>query len=379
MKNTTTYFSYSRIYKLITLVILSISSIFIIGCGSSGTSSSRCPSGTPKIILDNDHYDNDWIPTLIGAMEFDKDCTFDIKAIILEGDDARNRSGLLYSSILKSYNREIPIGINTQDIMRYTATPLAADNPEMDPRYKGSAQNIFDLPQHGLGDTDFVYGIQEDATELICRTLSDLPQGEKIKYIIGGQMYAITNLLKETNKCQGLELARTKLDQIDIFSGWSTNNNGICEMNFSEGVCKDPNFPPVKASTYMWNNMPSEVPIILFNIPAYTRFSNSMGYYIDNKVETAESFLLGVKHPYGTYTKIAIGDYPAVLYAAVGHKWGDLVFSRLVKTCFRYSSVGRLYSEPATCDKNHWYVQTTLGEAEYIDFMDKTIYELIKD
>ena len=356
--------------------------ILITGCGKTGSTPDteqpeyttpqpdRCPGAT-KLILDNDNYDSDWLPTLVVAVGMDANCEIDLIGVMINGTDLNDKAGLAYNTVLTYYGIQdrVPIGINHRVTMRTasmkaTRTPI----PSMDPRYNGTKTNIMDFPSDGLLDSQ-----RPDTTTLLCKILSELPGDVQIDYVTGGHLHNLEYLLRETQECNGVDLVRKKIRRLVLGTGWSIDHQGLAEMNLSEG-----RYTPTTASDatiYVFQNWPKEVPIIMSGAAEdwvrNTDWPEVGNQYInDVHIDSPMAFILGIR-VYGTYGGVGPGDSGVLIYELGDAPEGNVI-RHDVKTCFVPNSYGAVIIE--NYDANHYYNQET---PEYYNYYFRKVNALM--
>jgi len=296
-------------------ILLILTTIFIIGCGNSDTENkdtptTRCPSAQ-NIILDNDNFDPDWLVTLITAIGLDQNCEINLLGVMVNGTDTHGRSGLMYQSVLTYYGIQdrVPVGINHTLPMRTTPTDATAPYPKLDPEYKGQERDISEFENDGLYDYQ-----RPDVTDLLCEILQN---NEHIIYVTGGHLQNIHSLLL-TDKCDGNELIRTKIDKFIFGTGYHKRTEGKPEMNFSQGEYRTT--PASVSANFVFDsgistNTPFRFPTDGYSWHKSLRIGDQ--YKENTHTESPMAFIYAVPR-YGVWGDHGAGDSAAV-FASIGY------------------------------------------------------------
>jgi len=323
------------------------------------------------MVLDNDAFDPDWVIMLSATLGLEANCETSLKGVLLTGRDMNKRQGMLYSSILHYYGRkELSIGLNVKQTMRsyyLDATSELVEHVD----YNGSFSDISQFPSDSCTDYDECWGRLE-STWMMCYILEHTE--EKVTWVIGGHLHNVSNLLKETNVCNGKELISQKVKQIVISSGWEDRTSGDPEMNLSEGT--NHKNSASDASIYLFNNRPSNVPIVIASIPKSGLLTSRVGdiYRRAEFQNSPMSFIMSVPR-YGVYGDHGLSDTEALLYAIRGNKTSDgSIYKQKIKTCFHINNNGAV-TIGEDCHKEDYYLEKTTSD--YVEIMDFEVYNLI--
>lgn len=323
------------------------------------------------MVLDNDAFDPDWVIMLSATLGLEANCETSLKGVLLTGRDMNKRQGMLYSSILYYYDRkELSIGLNAKQTMRSYYLD-ATSEPVEHVDYNGSFSDIDQFPSDSCTDYDECWGRLE-TTWMMCYILEHTE--EKVTWVVGGHLHNVANLLKETNVCNGKELISQKVKQIVISSGWEDRTSGDPEINLSEGT--NHKNSASDASIYLFNNRPSNVPIVIASVPQSGLLSSRVGdiYRRDEFQNSPMSFIMSVPR-YGVYGDHGLSDTEALLYAVRGNKTYDgRTYTKTTKTCLNVHNNGAV-TIGENCNKEDYYLENITSD--YVEIMDFEVYNLI--
>ncbi len=318
--------------------------MFMIGCGSSGSTSSSTTSPTEvrtgkHIIYDNDHFDPDWVIGLDTVLELHKLGTITVDAIVLTGIDAYQKAGLKYKTIVDYHGIDIPIGINHRTHMRITPDDASVSYPTLDPRYKGGYKDITEFPSDNLMDNERI-----ESVTLLCKVL-EKAEYASVTYIVGGHLQNFSDLLKEKVICNGYELIHSKVKELVINTG---GVNGKPEMNLSEG-----RYNPTSASEATINVFSNTYIPILVASEFSSGSARPGDVYLNYKIGSPQEFIIAVPR-YGTYGDHGISDNPAVMVGVYGTNIHGNEYVTKTRTCFIPNPVHGALTLGSGCDKEHY-------------------------
>jgi len=339
----------------------------ILGCGGNDDNSdtqTRCSNNPKPVILDNDNFDPDWLITLEGALNLDRQCQIDLKGIVVNGTDIRGRAGLVYQTVLEYYgvHDRIKLSVVNDRPQRTTPSPLMADNPKISSEYPGTYSSVLEFPSDGLGDSS-----RPNADLMLCDiyTNLDISKG-KIIYITGGHLTGLESFLS-TTVCDSIVLTKEKTEAFYWDTGYLKTNEGSPEMNFSQGEKKST--PASKAAVFVTNTLNSKMPEIPQYLPSIKdwKYSGRVGdeYKTGFKADSPMSFFNAVPK-YGTFGDHGIGDARAVVVGAGAAQAAGAVRGP-IQICIRLNQKNAMIYTKNSSECNHWTYEPTAIAGGYIE------------
>ena len=321
----------------------------------------RCLNA-PLFILDNDHYDPDWVPTLVTALALDAECEGRLIAVAISGRDLNDRAGLMYQSVLRYYGRDLKIGINHQADTREEADKATFVRPKLAHEYLGSKKDISEFDNDGIPDSK-----REDITKILCETLQQYEGG--ISYVVGGHLDNLAALLKETHYCNGRELIAEKIKQVIVSTGRTLlDHQPETNLGARMGVRR--------SARYVVEHLPPNVKLIMgteghAKDKTWPRAGNQ--YKRDRHIDSPMAFVYAVP-TYGVFGDHEIGDAEVVLYAVYGTYLDGFHLYDEIETCFRFDANLVAYAVKGCTGKNHYYLRDYNG---YTTILGKKVNQLM--
>lgn len=195
-------------------LILLIASMFIMGCGSSKDNEVADRfEGVQKLIVDSDNLtDQDDMGAIGMAVALMQEDEVNIIGIALAGIDTFNARSLGVSAITHYYNfPNIPISTTYDINTRTQPNKWSYAYPPLSEYYKGTARDIREFETDGLYDNQ-----REETTAMYCRLLQE---NTDVTIVVLGQTYSISNLIRETDRCNGKELIKNSVKRLVIVGG----------------------------------------------------------------------------------------------------------------------------------------------------------------
>lgn len=332
--------------KQLSSIILAISTILLLnGCNKDDkVEVIECGK---NLSFFGDHFDPDNYISIVVALAAQDECDVTVDEFLVNGADVFNSATLLYSAIAYSYGYEdIPIGQNHKTIMRTTPSSITMSG------------GINNFPHDGIVDTQ-----RPDSVQVMCDTLTN--SDKKRDYVSGGHLHDISNMLKETEYCNGKALIAEKVDRLIMTNG---RVDGKPEMNFSEGIYHKSTAS--EATEYVFANMPENVEVLVLSVYNFEKRRIGDEYKGTGHVM---DFLYSHKI-YGTYGDHAFGDAAGYLYAIYGLSINGQQYLQKKESCFTVNPKHGAVTANAPCGKNHFTLEP-YGESE--DIMRDKIVELI--
>ena len=313
---------------------------------------SRCPAGTPNIILDNDNFDPDWLPTLIGAINMDQNCEINLLGVIVNGTNTYQKAGIMYSTVLSYYDIQdrVPLGVVNDRPQRTTPTKATSDNPPKDGAYKGTHSNITEFPSDELLDNN-----RPGAAEVICEILENA--NGKVDYVTGGHLTGLQAFL-EGNHCDAISLTKSKINKFVFGTGYDDRHEGTAEMNFSEGRY-NVETAASKSANYVMNKLNAEASDVQIHLPSdHWNWDDAKVYRMgdqykeDKHLDSPMSFVYSI-YTYGVWGDHGAGDSLAVLYSSGITKVAG-VQTGTRQVCITLNPVDARINIKDSTDCNHW-------------------------
>ena len=349
----------SKLNKISAYILFSL---LFIGCGFGESSGSyaepdilRCPNA-PLVILDNDNFDPDWLVTLVTAIGLDQNCEINLIGVMVNGKDTHDKAGLMYETVLYYYGIQdrVPLATNHTLPMRTTPTKQTADDPHIDPAYKGDQKRITDFESDGILDSD-----RADVTTVLCKVLKDVPD-HSVYYVTGGHLQNIQALLMRYDReCDGYGLVVDKVKEFVFGTGYSKDREGRPEMNFSEG--RYDKTAASEAANYVFNSgIDSYVPFVFPHDGLKWSPSYRPGDQYKDQVHVISpmAFVYAID-TYGTWGDHGVGDADIVL--SLVKKFQERIASPRRQVCIELNPENAIIhiNEEGKC--NH-YISTLLPE-----------------
>ncbi len=328
---------------------------------SNAAAAERCPNA-PRFILDNDHHDPDWVPTLVTALTLDADCSGKLIAVAISGRDLNDRAGLMYQSVLRYYGNDLKIGINHHADTREEADKATFAYPKTVSAYLGSKKDISQFDNDGIPDSK-----REDITKILCETLQKYDGN--ISYVVGGHLDNLAALLKETHYCQGKKLIAQKIKQVVVSTGRPLlDHQPETNLGARMGVRQ--------SARYAVNHLPPNVKLIM-GTEGYARDKGwpKAGdlYKRDQHIDSPMAFVYAVP-TYGVFGDHGIGDADAIFYALFGSELDGFHLYDEIETCFRFDEHLVAYAVKGCTGKNQYYLRDYDG---YTRILGKKVRQLM--
>ena len=145
---------------------------------------------TNILIIDNDSYDPDYIPLVLNAIHENRVKRVKVGLIIITEDGLTNKTNMLYRSILKEFNSNIP---------------LALAHNVADRAFRSKLTNNLE------NYTDIIHDDEtEDAINILQETL-EAQEDKTVSYATGGKLIFLSKFLSDP---QRLELFKLKVKEI---------------------------------------------------------------------------------------------------------------------------------------------------------------------
>ena len=245
--------------NLLNLLITSTMVLSLSGCGS--ISSDEPTSSNPiydrpgtLVIWDDDILgDPDGMGTLSLVLQMHKEQTINLLAVGTHGIDTNNRKTVGISAEMYYQGVEdIPIGINTSPNQRVSEAANGMRYPKLYPEYNGSYKDISEFPNDGCVNDAVGCGTRREVVELYCELLENSPR--KVAIVTGGQWYNVSDLLDETQKCNGKQVIKDKVSVVVVTTGRSTDIITGQNFGYQDNKARD-------SMLNVINNLP--VPLVL--------------------------------------------------------------------------------------------------------------------
>ena len=241
--------------KLTLLMATTVAAMLTTGCGSSDSSEEPTIAPLPghKVIIDTDNLtDQDDMAAIGTSFALMQMGELNVIGVAMAGTDTRNRRTMSVSATAHYYGfPNTPIGESYNPNIRTMPNNFSGSYPLLSTKYNGQARDLGEFESDGLLDNE-----REDVIAMYCRVLTALPEGEKASISVLGQLYNVSDLLKETEKCNGMEIIRTKVSEI-VFTG-ITEGAGY-DMN--SGAHEPFHDYTAAATNYVFDHSP--VPVVL--------------------------------------------------------------------------------------------------------------------
>jgi len=307
-------------------------------------------ANAPEFILDNDHFDPDWVPTLVTALALDQNCEGKLIGVAISGRDLNDRAGLMYQSVLRYYHRgDLKIGFNHEADTRELAARATAHNPKLVPEYLGTKKDISEFDNDGIPDSK-----REDISKILCEVLQK--SDGNVSYAIGGHPENLEALLKETRYCNGRALVAKKIKQVIIGTGGYMLDH---RPEHNLGL----NMDIRKSTKYVVEHLPENVKLII-GAEGYARENwwpkAGDQYKTDKHTDSPMAFIYAVP-TYGVFGEHGVGDVEAVLYAVYGDTLDGFHMYDEIETCFRFDKDLVIYAVKGCTGKNHYYLREYKG------------------
>jgi len=284
----------------------------LLGCSTTTSTKTQTPieirleRAGIKVIIDLDALtDSDDFGALHTALALMKNGELNILAIMTSGKDATGRRELAIRAVLEYWGYgDIPIGTNVRAGQRESFTRSAILNPKLNYAYAGDKKDISEFKNNTTPTVD--------AIQLYCDILSATT--EKVSIPVLGNQYNIKDLIIETEKCNGLELVKTKVQDIILVGGMPTS---YWDMNF--GAHKPFHQYTAGVSRFVNQMTPKETRLVLMD--------NAAGYnlkvgsaFLEYNIQSPQAFMYAGQSNYLTEGAQA-WDTAAVVFAARGAKY----------------------------------------------------------
>jgi len=242
----------------------------------------------PIVYLSQDTWDRDNYTLIAAAKKMHQRELIELHSVDVTGKDAGDKVSNVFRGILGD-DVDIPVLINHSFYGR--VTPTSSRFPEIK-----NYVSEFTLDSDSL-----------DSTEYILADLENIDKEREVVYVVGGHLHNFASLL-----LANAALVNEKVDRVVISSGWQDRVSGKPEMNLSEGVYKETSTS--KASKIVFSKFKGE--IIMSTDP-------DLKWPIVDTTKIDHSSALWYFVSHGTYNNLPldIGDFPALLYGAVGENW----------------------------------------------------------